>query len=710
MTNRRIEIDVVLNTEQVDRGFQEIEQGGKEVGKTFTGIGETFTGVGSAIGSMGDEATQKLGAVGESANSAIGAVMSLGDSARTTAGGFSALIAPIGLVGVAVFEVVRAWSEYQDEVQGVNIRHDAYIASVSELTSALEELATNQVKLNRAEVERLQNLSMEAKLEIESAQGIREKNAELDKRIYRATIQIEQQEKAAKQLKEQLKNDKRLQENAQLYGFALSNLEKIESNINKLKLGRTKLEDKLRKKEQEAIDKGLEGSRRFAEFEDFKENLLKRSPKVQAEIDATTLKLQEDAALNKLKLAEQTEKTLTKIAIIESNRRIREIRAMEMISLKDRNDAVIAEEERLDLQIAEIQKQAAIKEEQRQQKRRARAAARRAKRLANERKLEGELRQIRSLEIDQMEINGEKAEKILFERYQLELQAAKDNKNQKLIADMRYQNALTQLQINAQNEREANEAAAAISRQQQEEQAFQHRRNFIMQSMEFDLQILDDGLDKELKLLEFRYQKEIELNKHTQEEITELNRREAIERKQIQDNALNEQFTQLAELGKQLAASAVDSAYGAIVAQGEFKKGIGEAVFALGKQAAVQSVFQGATALARLATGDVAGAAIAGKAAAGYGAAAAIAGVAANRLGVGGGGGGGGGDVSPTSLPLTQATPDREQAETREIVYNINFGGAVIYDTKTAAEQALADRLTNLQNQNRRGSPRRRGV
>ena len=134
MTNRRIEIDVVLNTEQVDQGFKEIDQGGKEVGKTFTGIGETFSGVGSSISGMGDEATQKLGAVGESANSAIGAVMSLGDSARTTAGGFSAFIAPIGLVGVAVFEVVRAWRDYQDEVNGVNIRHDAYIASVSELT------------------------------------------------------------------------------------------------------------------------------------------------------------------------------------------------------------------------------------------------------------------------------------------------------------------------------------------------------------------------------------------------------------------------------------------------------------------------------------------------------------------------------------------------------------------------------------------------
>jgi len=41
------------------------------------------------------------------------------------------------------------------------------------------------------------------------------------------------------------------------------------------------------------------------------------------------------------------------------------------------------------------------------------------------------------------------------------------------------------------------------------------------------------------------------------------------------------------------------------------------------------------------------------------------------------------------------------------MVFNINFGGAVIYDTKRSAEQALADRITSLQNTRRRGAPRR---
>ena len=39
---------------------------------------------------------------------------------------------------------------------------------------------------------------------------------------------------------------------------------------------------------------------------------------------------------------------------------------------------------------------------------------------------------------------------------------------------------------------------------------------------------------------------------------------------------------------------------------------------------------------------------------------------------------------------------------------NVNFAGAVIYDTKKAAEQALADRVTKVMNESRRGRPQRR--
>jgi hypothetical protein len=87
--------------------------------------------------------------------------------------------------------------------------------------------------------------------------------------------------------------------------------------------------------------------------------------------------------------------------------------------------------------------------------------------------------------------------------------------------------------------------------------------------------------------------------------------------------------------------------------------------------------------------------------------ASAAAGVAGKALGGGGGGAAGGGMASPTGTIQTAPAPERERAEETSMVFNVNFGGAVIYDTQRAAEQALADRITNLQNTRRRGAPRR---
>ncbi|NCW69919.1 MAG: hypothetical protein EBV86_15420, partial [Marivivens sp.] len=94
-------------------------------------------------------------------------------------------------------------------------------------------------------------------------------------------------------------------------------------------------------------------------------------------------------------------------------------------------------------------------------------------------------------------------------------------------------------------------------------------------------------------------------------------------------------------------------------------------------------------------------------AAAAFGAAAIAAGGAASAIGGGGGGSAGGGSVSPSGAPQTASTPMREEATTSTMVFNVNFSGAVVYDTKRAAEQALADRITRVMNQNRRGTPRR---
>ena len=87
--------------------------------------------------------------------------------------------------------------------------------------------------------------------------------------------------------------------------------------------------------------------------------------------------------------------------------------------------------------------------------------------------------------------------------------------------------------------------------------------------------------------------------------------------------------------------------------------------------------------------------------------AAVAAGTASAALGGGGGGTSSPSTTSPTGLSQIAPEPERERAETAQTVFNINFGGAVVYDTRQAAERAFADRLTQLQNTRRRGAPRR---
>ena len=220
--------------------------------------------------------------------------------------------------------------------------------------------------------------------------------------------------------------------------------------------------------------------------------------------------------------------------------------------------------------------------------------------------------------------------------------------------------------------------------------------------------IMEQGIDQELAALDFKYRQEIEMKERSEEEITELTRRYNLERQAIQEGAINAQIDSVANMTNKLGAGFMQAGYASLFFGESFKDSAAEVIKGLGEQAAVEALMNTAKGLA---------AAVLNPAAAGgyfaaagvFGAAATAAGLASSALGGGGGGGGGGASaVSPTGSPQTAPTPEREQAESSSMVFNINFGGAVIYDSKQAAEQAMADRITRLQNVQRRGAPRRR--
>jgi len=129
-------------------------------------------------------------------------------------------------------------------------------------------------------------------------------------------------------------------------------------------------------------------------------------------------------------------------------------------------------------------------------------------------------------------------------------------------------------------------------------------------------------------------------------------------------------------------------------------------LMALSQQAAVEALMNTAKGVAAL-TNPITAPAAAGffKAAGIFTAAATAAGLAGSMMGAGGGGvaAGGGGGVSPSGSPQSVGqAPQREEATSSTQVFNINFSGAVVYDTKRAAEEALADRITKVMSSNRR--------
>jgi len=678
MANNQVEIDVVLNADKAEQGFDKLEQGSKAVG-------ESFSSVGKAVTTLGGEANQALGGVGESLSGVVDGFGELATVAKSGGASFTALAGPIGIALVAVMELVQAFKEYSSEVSGASLKIEAYRASASELTSIIEELSDAQVKLNKADIEAFRIQSQRAQALTEEGQLLNEKGAEL-----RAEIALQQD--AIKEIEKKTKSEKTYYVQRLFYESA------IQAKRDQI----AKLESKLTPITQKADNLAIKGAEQRLKLTEMREDKLKESPefiKKQAELEA---KILSEARVNQLQATKASVDSQIKIARIGSKQKIREIKAIEDISEQVRSTAIAGERARLQAEITAIEKTATEKRRAEAEKRRQRAKAERARakamELAEARQLQAELKAIRGLELESMRLQGASAIDLAKERYNDELALAKDNANQTIIATQRYENEITRIEQTEQEKRFA-----------QDRQFAQQRSNFIYESLEFDAQQIKDQTNRELALLELRYQREINLNEHTQAEITELQRRQAIERKNIQNQSIDAQIQKVGEFTDQFNRGLAQSTYNSLLFGESFKESIGNVLVGLGQQASVEAIMELAKGFAKLGNPLTAGLASAHfKASAIFASASAVAGVAGKALGGGSGGGAtASASVSPTGNPQTATTPEREQAETSSMVFNINFGGAVIYDTKKSAEQALADRITNIQNSRRRGAPRR---
>ena len=516
MATNEIEIEVTLDAKDAERGLDRLEKGGEAVG-------ETFNSVGASVSALGGEMNEKLGAVGESVGVLTESMVGLSSAVMSSGGSFLGLIGPIGAVAVALSEVISAYEEYSGRAEQVEIRTDAYTASAAELTSIIEELAAAQVSLTLAQVEELRVMSMQAKVPLETAQNIREKNAARVEQIYILDQRINS-------LRALIKEEERLNKTRTLQ----ASLAGEQAQLNRLLEKRAKRQAELTRREQEADLLTSESLRKTAKVEKRKEELLKTGEKAQKERAKREAALLEQARIQELQRNKESAQAQTQNAVIESQKRQRELREIEDIGEGVRAQAIMAEQQALIAKLAEIREADAKRRRSEAQ----RAAVMRktaiAKRIAQEKIAQSELARIRRAEIENMRIMGADQLTLLERQQELELELAGNNARAREAILLEFENRRLTIQQEAERKREEAARKAADEERQRAEQ----RQAFILDNMEFDLRMQSEGIEKELALLDLRYQREIALRDRSEEEITELTRRYSIERmKMIEANA-----------------------------------------------------------------------------------------------------------------------------------------------------------------------------
>ncbi len=761
MTTNTVDIEVRLD-------------GAQEAKKGLTGIGETAASMADRFDKSNSHLGEGLGSLVGNVEDASGAFKDLSSTVKSLGTGgkasFLSLIPAIGGVVAVGFALYETFINITGAAQAAEDANEAFGAAAADLQSKLEMLAEKGVTPTRAELERFTRANLMAQIAKEN----------MEKQTTKTARALGKEVEAQKELTDAIINRNSITRRLlTTLGF-----------YNDVGEARLKL-DKARAKASRMIAKGLNLQAQAQEkLKTTEQQFLSFEERSPIEIAAKTkeniarLKTLELLEIEQIKKADAREHAKLdleqELASIDTRLRSAEVEAKTdkerlvalakeiqfRVNLRDETTLI---QEDIERRRREIDKKRLEENAKLNAELIAKRKARAAVEDAIERQTQNEIFTIRAMSLQHARMMGADQLDILDAQHQLELEKAGDNNNRRLMADMKYQMSKTQL-----------EKAEGEKRAAEEQRRADQRRAFIAESRAFDIDMMQDGIDKELAALKFKYDQERALKQHSEEELTELTRRFTLERAAIQNRALNEfeqGFKDLAlSAAESLGRDATRALYDTLTDQTadearkeltkqfneqieeekkalkDFKgtqaervqataeandsmielrkqfvekkreidqqektalpRAIGDLLIALGKQAAVESLMFGAKAVASLFIDP--------KLAANYGIASGIMLTAAGLAGFSGmqlkaanpvsssSSISSASSVSPLGTPQIAPTREREQAETATTVFNINFGGAVVYDTKRAAEIALADRITTIQNQTRRGAPRRR--
>ena len=698
MAENTIEIEVEL------KGQQETLKGLDMVTKGADGVGESFKGVGELVGKTNKELGEGLSSVSDAIGESKDAFAELGGAISSVAKGGGSLIGLIGPIGMVVGALGVLYESYQQlsgAAQEAEDRQEAYAAAVADLSSKLEALAENGVVPSVKALDEFFRITIKAQV----AKELFEKSTERAMKKLEAMVDgpLKDYTEAQQALNKLVAEGKK---GTDEYTRALQNLQyaeaehiKAQSKYNaKLKELETTLRSNLEVlKEAGEQEEKLEELTTDSLKQKVKENLerLKAIDLMRLEID---VKDQAAQAAAKESIEAYAKADALKVEDASRADLLKQVES-QAEALKRLNEQRVYEEVVAARQARIFEAEAQKRRQAYQQKLRQQEAERKMQEaLAKQQMvLESQLRQAQII----LTLDGlSQQESLARERYETGLKLAKDDATKRALVE-------TQYQIELKKIREAEQAdylSNLAKREEAERQAAEKAREFAFSTAEFNAGFVQGETERELAQLKVKYDRELEMAEGNEKVRTELLRRYGMERARIEQKASQALMEQargvISDYGKGFAEAAV----GAALFGESFEDSIANVLNALAREAGVKAIMETAYGTAALLLNPA-------QASAHFTAAGIFAGAAglarAGGAALGGGGGGGGTpSASPSGAPLSAPAPQREQASTEAMTFNINFGGAVIYDTRRAAEQALADRLVETINRPRRGAVR----
>ena len=697
MAQTQVEIEVELSgAGKVDKGIQKIEGG-------LEGIGETGSRLAQAMGSTNEKLGEGLENVSGTVGEVREAFSSLGSSitnlGQTGSKGFMSLLGPLGMLvgaGIAVYETFRQISGAAQEAQEAE---EAMNAASSDLQSKLEALAEKGIIPTTKELEKFSLAVIESQLAKEMFEKALTKYRKTFEKITLAKKQ------AADATREEVKADKEGAAGAADYVQAVLKRQAADRNLIKARRESTQVLQDFQAVQRKTLKELMAAGEQEQEFEKRSTDSLKAEAKKLANLqkELALLKARQAAKGDELYILQEEHTQKVRLLNLEEQIENASHEQIELILARLKIEGRVKAEQVELLRFQQKQVEVIKKEGQEQKKlTEARRKDFEARRKQQEQELKKDL--VLTSQINQAKIKlkfegDQQILKLEEERHRATLELTKAGSKERELEELRHQLAIRSIKQNRLKEDKRKEDERLQILQESNERELNLRYDLARRRLEIEQESSGFGTDMEslifeseqrLKILELEFQREIDLARMKDQEITEIQKRFAVERIAITKESTRDQAALLSEYFAEYSEGFAQAGFNALFFGESFQEATSQVLKSLAQQAVSQSVMKAAEGFGLLAMG-LPGSAMAFKSSALFASAAAIAGVASNALG-GGGGGAAQSGTSPTGQPSDS------------MVFNINFGGAVVYDTKKAAEQAFADRLVSIINTPRRGA------